>query len=137
MKSKPIWISSLAVAFLNLASIVIGFAIYFLSGVDSQLMVEVPTAFVLGIVLVIGWLAGLHRYLGLDPEEDFILVFFFAFPAGAVLFTIVHFIVAGYLTSAGNIVGIFALQGGENMVALPVAAALVRRRATRKSATAN
>ena len=116
------------IAVINLASIVAGFWAYRLLDGPGQLIVQIPVAMATGICGVMLFCAGPARRLGLEPGPDYILVILLAFPAAALIFTCIHFLVAGYLTSFGNILGAWSLQFAENTLALLMATALVRHR---------
>lgn len=127
MPRTKILLSALIISILNLASVVIGFTLYKLSGDAPQLLVQIPAALVSGILLVMVWVVGFRRVNGLKAPEDYMAVLLLAFPIGAAVFTGVHFVVTGYLTSFGNIGPIWGLQFAENMLALPLAVAFKRR----------
>ena len=73
------------------------------------------------------WVVGFRRVNGLKAPEDYMTVLLLAFPIGAAVFTGVHFVITGYLTSFGNIGPIWGLQFAENLIALPMAVAFERR----------
>jgi zinc transporter ZupT len=127
VRSARLLLTIVVVSAINLVSIIVGFGAYHLSGGGHQLVVQVPVAILSGIAGVLLWLVGLRRLHRIDPDRDSILIFVLAFPAGAVLFTIVHYVVTGSPTSFGNIGGAWVAQLVENLVALPLAAAWTRR----------
>ena len=126
MKKLHLLLSSTVIAAVNLASIVVGFLVYSLIGDVPQLAVQLPVALAVGILGVAAWLLLFRRFHQLVPDEDYIIVFLAAFPMGTVLFALVHYAVTGYLTSFGNIGGVWGLQFAENMIALPVVASILR-----------
>ena len=121
MQWSEILLSALVISVLNLASVVIGFLSYIFSGAEAQLLVQIPVSLISGVLLVIGWIVGFRRLHRLSAGEDFIAVMLVAYPMGAVIFTGVHYVVTGYLTSLGNIGPLWGLQLAENALALPVA----------------
>jgi len=125
-------VSAAVIAVVNLASIVVGFVVFSLLENAPQLVIQVPVAFAFGMLGVVAWLVLFRRFHKLVPDEDYIVVFLMGFPLGAVLFTCVHYLVTGYLTSFGNIGGAWAMQFAENTIALPVAASILRRRHGKK-----
>lgn len=126
MKIFHLLLSSTVIAAINLASIVIGFLAYYLLGNMPQLAVQVPVAFVVGILGVAAWLVLFRKFHKLVPDQDYIIVFLAAFPMGTILFALVHYVVTGYLTSFGNIGGVWGLQFAENIIALPIVASMLR-----------
>ena len=119
--------SASAIAVINLASIAVGFFAYSLIENSPQLLIRFSVGYSVGLAGVVGWLVLLRRWHTLVPGSDYMLVFLLSFPLGAVFFTGVHYAVTGYLTSFGNIGGAWAMQFAENVVALPIAAAILRR----------
>jgi len=93
---SKILLSALIISVLNLASVVIGFTLYKLSGGAPQLLVQIPAAVVSGILLVAVWVIGFRRVNGLSAGEDYMAVLLLAFPIGAAVFTGVHFVITGY-----------------------------------------
>ena len=121
-------LSALVIAVLNLASVVIGFMVHGLSGAGDQLAVQLPVAFLTGVGLVVVCVAFFDRYSGLREGADYMAVFLLVFPVGTAVFAVTHFIVTGYVTSIGNIVYGIPVYFVENAIALPLGAALARRR---------
>lgn len=115
------------VALVNLASVGLGFWAYRLLGGRDQIAVQAPVALATGVLGVALWLRGGVRLHGLAPERDYLPAFLIAFPVGAIVFTGAHHAATGYLTSFGNIVWLWVVQLVENSLAMPAAAAWLRR----------
>lgn len=128
MRKTGLIVAAIAVSAMNLGSIGAGFWVYRLLEAPSQIIVQIPVAMVTGVVGVMLCCIGANRFLGLLPGPDYMGVFLLAFPFAALIFTGIHFLFTGYLTSFGNIVGAWSVQFMENIVALPMAAALMRSR---------
>lgn len=128
MRLTRLFTGTVFVAVINLVSIVAGFWAYRLLDGPGQLIVQIPVAMVTGICGVMLFCAGPARRLGLESGPDCILVILLAFPAAALIFTGLHFMVAGYLTSFGNILGLWSVQLAQNALAMSMAAALMRNR---------
>lgn len=116
------------VSLVNLVSVGLGFWAYRLLGSSEQIAVQVPVALVTGTLGVALWLRGGVRLHGLAPGRDYLTVYLIAFAVGAAIFFGVHYAATGYPTSFGNIIGVWAIQIAENSLAMPVAAAWLRRR---------
>jgi hypothetical protein len=115
------------VSLVNLMSVGLGFWVYRLLGSREQIAVQVPVALVTGMLGVAWWLRGGVRLHGLAPGRDYLTVYLLAFAVGAAVFYGAHFATTGYPTSLGNIVGVWAIQIAENSLAMPVAAAWLRK----------
>jgi hypothetical protein len=123
---------SLVLAVANLGSILVGFAAYGVAGSVNQIAVQVPVAVVLTVVGFSLWLVMCHRagQLTIDVEAaaDATWIYLLAVPWAIALFTPLHFVTQGYLTSLGNIFAVVVFQGVVNIITVPVAVALVRAR---------
>ena len=112
---------------LNLASFVIGFFIFRISGSGEQRLIQGSAAFLIAVTLVVVWLVVFRKFNRLKVEYDYIRVFLLAFPCATVVFVLVHYVVTGYLTGIGNIIAIGAYLFPMNVLALAIAAAIIRR----------
>ncbi|MBU2500280.1 hypothetical protein KJ682_03010 [bacterium] len=120
--------AALLVAVLNLASAVLGFWFFKLTGGSDQLLIQVPVTLISGITLVAPVAGRIQRRHPRAEGSRFMAVFLLAFPLGGIAFTLFHFMVAGYLTSFGNIAALWMLQFAENVVALPLGVSLAHRK---------
>lgn len=120
-------VSAAVIAVVNLASILLGFAAYSLFENAPQLLVQIPVGFALGLAGVVVWLVLSRRHHAPLPNTDYMIVFWLAFPLGAVFFACAHYVATGYVTSLGNVGGVWIMQFAENVVALPAAAAILRQ----------
>lgn len=128
METMKVAGTALLIAVLNLASAVLGFWCFKLTGNSDQLLIQVPVMLISGITLV-ALVAGRIQRRNPGAEGSwFMAVFLLAFPLGGIAFTLFHFMVAGYLTSFGNIAALWMLQFAENVVALPLGVSLAHRK---------
>jgi hypothetical protein len=127
METRKLALNSAVIAVLNLASFVIGFFVFRISGSSAQRIVQGTAAFLAAIALVTGWLILSRNFNGLSPGRDYPRIFLWAFPWAVVIFVPVHFLVTGYLTGFGNISAIAVYQFAMNALALTLAAAILRR----------
>lgn len=134
MRTTRLLICAAGLSLVNLASVVLGFWLYKMVGGANQLAIQLPVALSTGILGGALWLGLCGRFARIDPVRDHVVVLLLAFPVAAAVFTPVHYAVTGYLTSFGNIVAVWFIQFAENIVAIPVASALARRRALREGA---
>lgn len=127
MHSAKLILNATVVGVLNLASFVIGFLIFKISGSGEQMLIQGTAAFLIAVTLVVVWLVVFRKFNRLKVEYDYIRVFLLAFPCTAAVFVPVHYVVTGYLTGIGNIIAIGAYLFPINALALAVAAAIIRR----------
>ena len=127
MDSVRLILNAAMIGVLNLASFVIGFFIFRLSGSGEQRIIQGTAAFLVAVALVVVWLVVFRKFNRLKVEIDYIRVFLLAFPCAAVIFVLVHFVITGYLTGIANILAICAYQFPMNVLALVIAAAIIRR----------
>lgn len=128
MHAAKLILNASMVGVLNLAAFVIGFLIFRISASGEQRLVQGSAAFVVAVVLVVGWLVLFRKSNRLKVEYDYILVFLLAFPCTALIFVPVHYLVTGYLTGIGNILAIAAYQFPMNALALAISAAIIQRK---------
>jgi hypothetical protein len=120
VRTLKLTLGALFLSVVNQASIVVGFLCFKLSASDEQLAVQVPVTLITGIVLAAVLVRRLRRFLGPARGADHATVFLLAFPLGAAVFTPVHYVFTGYLTSFGNIAGLWMVQLFENAIAIPL-----------------
>jgi hypothetical protein len=126
--SARLILNALVIGALNLASFVIGFWIFSLGGSGEQMLIQGSVAFFVAVLLVVSWLMVFRRVNRLEVEHDFIRVFLLVFVCTPVIFVPVHFVMTGYLTGFGNLIAIATFQFPMNLVAMAVAAALIRKK---------
>ncbi len=134
MTGRKIFLCSLIVSVLSLASVVVGFLSFKLSGAEHQLLVQIPVTLAVGVLMIMGSVIWFRRAFGLEAGADKMAVILLALPLGAVVFTGLHYVMTGYLTSFGNIGPLWGLQFAENMFAFPLAAELEKRMLRQKNA---
>ncbi len=134
MGGRKIFLSSLIVSVLSLASVVIGFLSFKLTGAEHQLLVQIPITLTVGVLLVMMSVIWFRQAFGLEAGADKMAVILLALPLGAVVFTGVHYVVTGYLTSIGNIGPLLGLQFSVNMIAFPLAIEIEKRMLRKKNA---
>ena len=127
MQTLKLILNAAMVGVLNLVSFIIGFFIFRKSDSGEQILVQGTVALIVGVSLVVVWLVVFRNFNRLKVEYDYIRVFLLAFPCTAVIFVPVHYVITGYLTGIGNIVVTGAYQFPMNVLALAIAAAILRR----------
>jgi len=118
-------IHGFALAVVTIGSVVVGFAVYKMVGLEEQVAIQVLVA---GLVCVAtfavwGWLA--HRITGgelsLADLKELGVAYAAAFVWMPILFVPLHFTTQGYMTSVGNILSTWLFQLPFNLLALLVA----------------
>jgi hypothetical protein len=127
LHSAKLILNATVVGVLNLASSVIGFFIFRISGSGEQRLIQGTSAVLIAVTLVVTWLVVFRKFNRLNVEYDYIRVFLLAFPCTAAIFVPVHYVMTGYLTGIGNIIAIGFYLFPINAVALAIAAAIIRR----------
>ena len=116
-----VFIHSIKLAFINLAGIFAGFAVYHLSGVQNQIVVQVPVAVLFTGVGFLTWLWMTRRtrisWARADARRH-VLVFAIALAWAAVVFVPLHYFTQGYVTAWSNITAMWAFQMPANLIAL-------------------
>lgn len=120
-------LGALGVVGVNDLAIGVGFFAWGAIGGNSQAAVQAPLAFLVSGVGVVLWLLKGERWHRLEPERDLPWVFLLAFPLGALHFVPIHYLVTGYLTSAGNLVAGALFAFCANAPAFALAASMRRR----------
>lgn len=116
---------SLALAAANLASILAVYAVYYVALRPApQLVIQAPLAAGLSIAAFVGWYWlveqtcwGRAQTAWRDAGEV-ALSYLLAFAWSLMLLASLHFATRGYLTSAGNVLAIWAFQVPTNFVAV-------------------
>ena len=128
MKALRIGLHSLVLAALNIGCIVAGFSVYHLLRPANQLAVQVPVAVISCVAGFVLWTVVLWHLAGdnlsLRGKAEFAWTFVLALLWSLVLFVPLHFVTQGYLTSAGNVLGIWLFQAPTNAVAIVAARAV-------------
>jgi len=111
-------------AAVNFASIIGGFAVYYLAPWDRQLAIQIPVAILLNTVVFVGWFALTHRgrwrRLALREPVDLLGVFAMALLWAPLIFVPLHLVISGYLTSVGNLLAGVLYQFAANLLLLPI-----------------
>lgn len=114
-------IHSSTLALINLAGILVGFAVYHLSGVDHQIAVQIPVAVLFTVVAFVAWQWMTRRTRiawGRTGTRQRVMVFLLAFVWAAVVFVPLHFFTQGYLSAWSNVTALWAFQAPANLLAL-------------------
>ncbi|MBK7046320.1 MAG: hypothetical protein IPH48_07340 [bacterium] len=114
------------ISLVNLASGVFGFWAWHLGGSTNQIAVQWPVAVVTGTAIIALWLVLLPRLHRMASGAEYVVTFLIAFPLGAAIFTAVHYVMTGYLTSLGNILAMWAILIPQVLIAGAVAASRMR-----------
>lgn len=117
-----------ALAVISLVSIGFGFWMARIAGTANQLAVQLPVAILVGVAGMVGGLHILRPRYGLNPAQEFVPTLLLAFPVSGLLVVGVHYLVTGYLTAFGNVMGAWFVLFVEAVIALPIAAAAGHRR---------
>ena len=125
MKTIRITIHGLVLLLANLVGIFVGFLIYRALGTSDQLATQLPIAALLSIMLYLAWVLLLRalprKNLGLQGTLEHVLAGACSLLWNPIVFTSLHFVTQGYLTSTGNIVTLAMFQIPVNAAALLVA----------------
>ena len=128
MKFSRLIINAAVISILNIVSFAIGvIGVTLLKPADER-GAQLPLTITTGVLLVVAWILLGQRHHRLVKGEHFMLVFILAFPVCGVLAMIIHFLTQGGLPSAGFLAATVPLQFAENVIGLPVAAAIANRR---------
>jgi hypothetical protein len=132
MKLGVSLLHGLALAAINVGAVLAGFAFYKVSGVESQLAVQLPVAVLISVVaFALG--SALARRLGgerfrLRGVSAHVWTYFFAFAWLPALVVPLHYLTQGYLTSFANVYYTWLFQAPTNVAALAATYALTRRK---------
>lgn len=130
MKTIRLGLHSLVLALTNIGFIIVGFGIYYSLRPVNQIAVQAPTAAVLCIIGFLFWSVTVRRL----PVKDFSLrgtgelawTYLLALLWSPVIVVPLHYVTQGYLTSWGNIIGVWLFQIPTNLLALLAASTLAR-----------
>lgn len=130
MRFSASLLHGLALAAINVAAVLVGFALYKISGGAYQLAVQVPAAAFLSVGGFALWYV-LARRLGgewfrLRGLAAYAGTYLFAFAWLPALFVPLHYVTQGYLTSFANIYYTWLFQAPTNVAALAVASLIGR-----------
>ncbi|MFC2076895.1 hypothetical protein ACFLT7_07420 [candidate division KSB1 bacterium] len=106
----------------NFGSIMVGFVFYHLVKPANQIAVQGAIAMVLSVAVFLIWSLAIKKVSGgrfslgrgREPVQTYLLALLI-FP---VIFVPVHYLTQGYLTSIGNILGIWLFQAPTNILAI-------------------
>jgi hypothetical protein len=123
----------LALAAINVAAVLVGFALYKISGVANQLTVQIPVAVLISGAAFALWYVGARRVGGerflLRGPSSYVWTYVLALAWLPALFVPLHYVTQGYLTSFANIYYTWLFQAPTNVAAL-AAASLIGRCST-------
>jgi len=100
-----LFISAIVITLVNKTGIATGFVTWHYTGAANQLAVQIPLALAISIAGTMLWLLKFGRWHRLELERDAFYVFLLILPVGALLWVPIHYLVTGYLTGMGNIIG--------------------------------
>ncbi len=124
MKILRILLHSFTLAVINICSILAGFGVYQLFKSYNQIVIQTPFAALFSIIAFLLWSLIIQRFslgwLSLQGIKEFALTFFFALIWSPAIFVPLHYLGRGYLTSFGNIAGLWLYQIPSNFLALLV-----------------
>jgi hypothetical protein len=128
-------IHGLALAAINVAASLVGFAAYKILRVGRQLLVQVSVAVLVAVVAFVLWYYVARRVTSgratLGSLGPYVWTYVLAFAWFPVVFVPLHYVTQGYLTSFANIYNMWLFQAPTNALAL-AAAALAGCRASRR-----
>ena len=120
-------IHAFVLTMVNIAAILVAFGIYKM--VDNitpinQRALQTPLAMALSVAAFLTWIFIANRYfnrLKLEGSGEYMAVFFVALLWNPILFTVLHYLTQGYLTSFANILLLWIFQIPVNLVAVLIA----------------
>ncbi|MFQ5604736.1 MAG: hypothetical protein ACE5HS_15810 [bacterium] len=111
-------------AVLNIFSILVGYGFYYVIKPANQIAFQAPVAAILNIAGYVLWCVLAFQLpvgrVNLETNQEIVSVYLLAFVWIPIIFIPLHFMTQGYLTSAGNITGIWLYQLPTNLIALTV-----------------
>jgi hypothetical protein len=114
-------VNSFILTIINLASILTGFAIYYLTKSPNQIAVQAVSACVISIVFYMAWHFLSYRFvpkLLVKSKTNLFLVFILSLLWTPLVFVPLHYLSQGYITSWSNINGIWMFQAPTNALIL-------------------
>jgi hypothetical protein len=131
MRKRSVLLNGLILALINIVSVIAGFAVYSMLRPTHQIAFQVPLAAVLTVLAFLGWLivggAWLPRPLRLLTVRDLAFTFVAALLWSPIVFLPLHYTTQGYVSSFGNVAGLWLFQIVANAFALVAADRLLRR----------
>ncbi len=129
--ARPL-LHGLALAAVNVAAVLVGFAVYKISGINHQLFVQVPLAVLLSVAAFGLWYVIVGRVTSdrttLGSFTAYVWTYVLAFAWLPAIFVPLHYVAQGYLTSFANIYYPWLFQAPTNVAALAAASLVGRRR---------
>lgn len=129
MKILRILLHSFMLAIVNIGSILAGFGIYQLFRPANQIAVQAPFAALFSIIAFLLWSFSIRRFafehLHFLGRNEFIWLYLLTLIWSPAIFIPLHYIGRGYLTSFGNIKGMWLFQIPTNFLVLLIVAKLV------------
>jgi len=126
-----ITIHAFSLAILNIASIVVAFGVYKAIAADHQILIQTPVAALFSLLGFLGWTQVIALFRGgryaLRGMRELAWIYLVALIWAPALFVCIHFATQGYLTSFGNIVGLWLFQIPANVLVLALAGTAARR----------
>lgn len=125
-------VHGLALAAVNIAASLVGFAAYKISGVGHQLAVQISVAVVISVAAFALWYYVARRVTSgrtaLGSLGAYVSTYALAFAWFPALFVPLHYVTQRYLTSFANIYHMWLFQAPTNVLALAAVALPSRRR---------
>ncbi|MFQ5637689.1 MAG: hypothetical protein ACE5IR_06800 [bacterium] len=122
MRLQPILVHSFVLALINFGSILMGFAVYHLLRPVNQIAVQVPAAATCCIFLFVAWSLLIEdssfKKWSLQGLPNFLWVYAASLVWAPVIFTPLHYMTQGYLTSSENIIAGWFFQVPVNLLAV-------------------
>ncbi len=120
----------LVLTIINITGVLVGFGAYHLLKPANQIAIQVPVAATVCIIGFVSWNAFSQRlpFKGLAKPRggELLWVYLAALLWNPVLFVPLHYLTQGYLTSFGNILGLWLFQIPVNLLAILAAQKLGR-----------
>jgi len=121
-----IYINGFVLAAINITSILAGFAVYSIWEPSNQMGVQVPVAAALSIAAFVIWCVLVEKlrwqYVYLKGKADLFLVYLASLAFSPIVFVPLHYVAKGYVTSFGNITGMWTFQVPVNILVILLAA---------------
>jgi len=114
-------LNGFVLAFFNIASILVGFLVYYVSKNENQLAIQLVTSCTFNILSFLGWkfFCRIHlKKYRIRTKKQFILTLIFSMIFSPLIFILLHFTTQGYLTSFQNILSIWMYQVPTNILVL-------------------
>lgn len=122
MRILSISVHSLVLAITNIVAILIGFGVYHLLKPVNQVAVQVPVAAMVSIIGFVSWRFFTRRLsfkgFAQPSSGELAWVYLAALLWTPLIFVPLHYVSQGYLTSMGNILGIWLFQVPVNILAI-------------------